>query len=207
MSKQPIELMFGAYRRQLLATLLLRPDEKYHLRELSRMTGIPAGSIHRELKILAESGLLLREHSGNQVFYQANPACSIFSELSAIFRKTTGLATLLADAMQGLDANIKLAFIFGSMASGRQNASSDVDVLVLGDLDLIEVVKALAPVQATLRREFNPVVMTVDKFLAQLDKHERFAMRLIDEPKIYVKGNEREFAKLAKNRSARGTSD
>lgn len=195
--------MFGAYRRQLLATLLLRPGEKYHLRELGRMTGIPAGSIHRELKVMAEAGLLLREHLGNQVFYQANQACSIFSELAAIFRKTTGLATLLQDAMQELDAKIELALVFGSMASGRQNASSDVDVLVLGDLKLIEVVKALASVQATLGREINPVVMTVDKFIAQLNKHERFAMRMFDEPIIFVKGNEREFAKLAENRSAR----
>ena len=176
MPKQPVELMFGAYRRQLLATLLTRPEEKYHLRELGRMTGISAGSIHRELKVLADSGLLYREHSGNQVFYQANQACPIYSELAAIFRKTIGLATILHDAMQDLDAKIELAFVFGSMASGRQNPSSDVDVLVLGDLELVDVVKALATVQASLGREINPVVMTVDKFLAQLDKQERFVI-------------------------------
>jgi DNA-binding MarR family transcriptional regulator len=62
MAKQLIELMFGAYRRRLLAQLLLRPDEKFHVRELGRMTGIPVGSIHRELKALSEAGLLLREH-------------------------------------------------------------------------------------------------------------------------------------------------
>ena len=205
MLKQPIELMFGAYRRQLLATLLLRPDEKYHLRELGRMTGIPAGSIHRELKVLAESGLLLREHSGNQVFYQANQACPIYSELAAIFRKTTGLAMLLHNALQELDAKIELAFVFGSMASGQQDSMSDVDVLVLGNLKLVEVVKALAPVQATLGREINPVVMPVDKFIAQLDKQERFVMRLFDEPKVFVKGDEGEFAKLAENRPTRAT--
>ena len=55
MPKQPIELMFGAYRRQLLATLLLRPDEKFHVRELGRMTGMSAGSIHRELKVMSET--------------------------------------------------------------------------------------------------------------------------------------------------------
>ena len=47
MAKQAVELMFGAYRRGLLAQLLLRPDEDFHLRELERMTGIPAGSLHR----------------------------------------------------------------------------------------------------------------------------------------------------------------
>ena len=58
MSIQPIELMFGAYRRKLLATLLLRTDEEFHLRELGRMSKILPGSIHRELKAMAEAGLL-----------------------------------------------------------------------------------------------------------------------------------------------------
>ena len=94
------------------------------------------------------------------------------------------------------------------MASGRQVSSSDVDVLVLGNLKLVEVVKALAPVQAKLGREINPVVMSVQKFFAQLEKQDRFAMRLLDEPKIFVKGDEGEFAKLADliNHSERSSS-
>jgi predicted nucleotidyltransferase len=203
MPKQPVELMFGAYRRQLLAQLLLRPAERFHVRELGRMTGISAGSIHRELKAMAESGLLIREHAGNQVLYQANQACPIYQELAAIFRKTIGLATLLQDALSGLAGKIELAFVFGSMASGKQNPSSDVDVLILGDLSLAEAVKALSPVRPNLGREINPVVMTVGKFLAQLDKQERFAIRVSGESKIFVVGSEDEFAKLAEDRSAR----
>jgi len=125
-----------------------------------------------------------------------------------IFRKTIGLADLLIDALQGLDAKIELALVFGSMASGRQVSSSDIDVLVLGNLRLVEVVKALAPVQAKLGREINPVVMSVQNFVAQLEKQDRFAMRLLDEPKIFVKGDEGEFAKLADliNHSERSSS-
>ena len=77
MPKQAIELMFGAYRRKLLGLLLLRPDERYHVRELARMTEISAGSLHRELKALFEAGLLIREEVGNQVLYRANQNCEI----------------------------------------------------------------------------------------------------------------------------------
>ncbi len=207
MPKQPIDMMFGAYRRRLLATLLLRPGERYHVRELGRMTGISPGSIHRELKAMAESGLLLREQVGNQVHYQANEACPIYSELAAIFRKTIGLADLLCDALQPLDDKIELAIVFGSMASGRQNTASDVDVLVLGNLELIEVVKRFSSVQQSIGREINPVIMTVDRFVAQLDKQERFAIRVQEEPKIFVKGSEREFAKLVEGRATRRAQD
>ena len=202
MPKQPIELMFGAYRRQLLATLLLRPDEQFHVRELARMTGISAGSIHRELRAMADSGLLLRERVGNQVLYQANQLCPVYRELAAIFRKTIGMADLLREALTNVNGRIEFALVFGSMASGQQNSASDVDLLILGEASLGEVVKVLSPVQASLGREINPVVMTTDRWMTQLGKSERFAMRVLNEPKIFVIGDEVEFGELIKDRVA-----
>ena len=199
MPKQAIELMFGAYRRKLLGTLLLQPDERYHVRELSRMTGVPAGSLHRELKAMADAGLLVREQVGNQVLYRADQNCEIFDELASIFRKTTGLASLLRDELDAISSNIEFALIFGSMASGRQNSSSDVDVLVLGSLKLIEVVKALSPLGQILKREINPVVMTTRKFSSLIKKGDRFATRVGEELKVFVIGDDVEFAKLSKD--------
>lgn len=99
--------MFSPYRRQALAVLFLRPDEQFQVRQLERMTGVSAGSLHRELKAMAESGLLLRENIGNQVFYRANTECSIYEELASIFRRTIGLTSLLKDALSDLGDKIK----------------------------------------------------------------------------------------------------
>ncbi len=199
MTKQPIEFMFSPYRRQLLARLLLRPDEQFHVRELGRMTGISAGSLHRELKAMAESGLLVREKIGNQVFYRADTHCAIYEELAAIFRKTLGLASLLNNALSRIAGRIQVAFVFGSMASGQQNAGSDIDVCVLGDVSLLEVVKALSPAQETLGREMNPVVMTTKIFAEQSAKQDRFVTRVASEPKVFVVGDEDELAKLVED--------
>jgi predicted nucleotidyltransferase len=202
MPKQPIEFMFSPYRRELLARLLLRPDEQFHVRELERMTGISAGSLHRELKAMAESGLLRREQIGNQVFYKADTNCAIFNELAAIFRKTIGLADLLKDALANLAGKIKVAFVFGSVASGKATAGSDLDVCVIGDVTLREVVAALAPLQQTLRRDINPVVMTASEFKKQLAAKDRFIRSLLGEPKLFAIGNDDELAKPRKNRVA-----
>ena len=201
-AKQAIELMFNSYRRKLLGTLFLQVDERYHVRELARMTGISAGSLHRELKALADAGLLIREEVGNQVLYRADQNCEIFDELASIFRKTTGLASLLRDELDAISDKIDIAIVFGSIASGRQNSSSDVDVLVLGSLKLIDVVKALAPLGQVLKREINPVVMNGDEFLSLTGKNDRFAMRVINEPKVFVIGDDVEFAKLGEDRPA-----
>jgi predicted nucleotidyltransferase len=197
--------MFSPYRREMLARLLLRPDEQFHVRELARMTGISAGSLHRELKAMAESGLLVREKIGNQVFYRADTGCHIYDELAAIFRKTIGLASLLHNALSTLAGKIEVAFVFGSMASGHQTAGSDLDICVLGEVSLLEVVKALSSVQDALRREMNPVVTTVKKFSEQLVKQDRFVTRVLGEPKVFVIGTEDEFEKLVEDWATGGT--
>lgn len=97
MGANPIELLFTAYRRQVLGLLLLRPDDCLHVREISRLTGVPAGSLHRELRTLTEAGLLLREPAGNQVRYRANRAAPLYPELAGIFRKA---AAALAKSRQ-----------------------------------------------------------------------------------------------------------
>jgi predicted nucleotidyltransferase len=202
MPKQPIEFMFSPYRRQVLAVLFLRPDEKFHVRELERMTGVSAGSLHRELKAMAESGLLLREKLGNQVFYRANADCTIYEELAAIFRKTMGLTSLIKEALSNLGDRIRVAFVFGSMASGHQTAGSDLDICILGEVSLLEVVKALSRVQETLQREVNPVVMTPKKFSDLSRKKDRFVTRVLSEPILFVKANRDELAELTEDRAA-----
>jgi len=90
-------LLFGAYRHRVLSLLLLRPGDRFHVRMISRLTGVPAGSLHRELRQLADAGLLIAERCGNQVLYSANESSSIFDELSAILDKTAGAPPMLDD--------------------------------------------------------------------------------------------------------------
>ncbi len=196
MPKQLIDFIFSSYRRQMLAVLLLRPDEQFHVRQLERLTGISAGSLHRELKAMAAAGLLRRETQGNQVLYQVERECPIYEELASIFRKTVGMAMVLREGLLELEDRIDIAFVFGSMATGNQHVDSDLDLCVLGEVELFDVVKALGTVQANFRREINPAVMSTTKYLSLLATQDRFIERLDSEPKVFVIGGEREFRKL-----------
>ena len=186
---QPINLMFSAYRRKVLAVLLLHPDEDFHVRELERLTGVPAGSLHRELKALSEAGVLLRSRQGNQVRYQANRSAPLYEELAGIFRKTVGLVDVLRESLQPLADRIDAALVFGSFASGAQRPGSDVDILVIGRVSLLDVVTALGQAQEELRLELNPVVMSRKKFLDAMGSEDRFLKRVLDEPRLYVIGD------------------
>lgn len=183
-----IELLFGTYRRRILALLLLHPEQGYHTREVMRLTGVPAGSLHRELIALTAAGLLARSMSGNQVRYQADRSCPLFEELAGIFRKTTGLVDVLREALEPLGKRVSAAFVFGSVAQGKERSTSDVDVMVLGSASFESVVEALMPVRERLRREVNPVVITPREFRAKRKAGDRFVTRVAQEPKLFIKG-------------------
>ena len=184
------ETLFSDYRRRILALLLLRSDENFHVREISRLTGVPAGSLHRELKLLTAAGLLSRQAMGNQVRYRAERGCPIFHELAGIFRKTSGLADIIRSALLPLSPGITAAFIFGSVAKGEEQATSDVDVCVVGTASFTDVVIALADMNQKLGREINPVVMPYEQFTAKLAAGEQFATRIMSEPKLFLIGDE-----------------
>lgn len=199
---QLVEVLFGAYRRRILGLLLLRADESFYVREIARLTDVPAGSLHRELKLLSDAGLLRRTSSGNQVRFQANRSCSIYPELAGLFRKTAGLADVLREALAPLKDKIASAFVFGSVAQGKERVGSDVDLLVVGPASFPSVVKVCAECSERLGRDINPVVMTKRAFHAKLRAGDRFITRVAKEPRIQLIGDGSEFGKLAEDWAA-----
>ena len=91
------DLLFGSYRHRVLSLLFLRPGDSFHVRMIARLTGVPAGSLHRELRRLAEAGLLVGERQGNQIRYRANEECMVFEELAGMLEKTAGAPPVLED--------------------------------------------------------------------------------------------------------------
>jgi len=121
----------------------------------------------------------------------------VYGELASIFRKTAGLADVLRDALQPLADRIELAFVFGSLASGQERTKSDIDIFIIGEVSLLEVVEALGEAQEYLAREVNPMVMSKTKFLAARKRKDRFVGRVLEEPKIFVRGKAGDLTELA----------
>lgn len=189
-------VLLPEYRRRVLGLLLLRPEEALHGREIARRTGLPAGTVTRELTKLAEVGLLERERRGNQQIYRANKSSPVFSELAGILRKTSGLADVLAQALAPVVPKLRVAFIFGSMAQGRESGGSDVDVMLIGDLGFAQAVMLLHAAQATLGREVNPKVFTASEFTSKAVK-EPFLRNVLAKPKVFLVGSDHDLAELA----------
>lgn len=194
--------LLGHTRAAVLGTLLLHPEASLHVRELARLTGASAGSLHRELRALAGLGLLLRQQVGHQVHYRANEASPVFAELAGLLRKTSGLADVLREALLPLQRKAALAFVYGSVADGAERPGSDVDLMVLGTVGFAELVRALVPAQAALKREVNPTVMKPAEFAAKVLAGDGFARSVEQGKRIWLLGSEDDFAELVAHRAA-----
>ncbi|MBE5257846.1 MULTISPECIES: nucleotidyltransferase domain-containing protein [Serratia] len=184
-----LELLFSEYRRKVLSLLFIEAGQAFHVREIARRTATQAGTLHKELSRLAEGGILLRKRQGNQICYQANADCLIFPELAAIFRKTCGPAARLRHVLAGFGEDIERAFIFGSVASGKATAASDIDVLIVGKLSFADVIQAVYPLQATLGREINPKLYSPEEWRAVLAENSAFIQDIMQKPQLWIAGD------------------
>ena len=185
-------LLFTDYRRRVLGLLLLHPDEDFHLREIARRTSTVPGTLTRELGKLVESGVLRMEKVGNQARYSANRDCPVFSELASILRKTSGLVDVLADGLAPLASRIKTAFVFGSMASDKASAGSDIDLMVIGEVGFAELVQALHPLQEQLGREISPKLYSPQEWEKLVTARSAFVRDVLTKPKLFVLGHEKD---------------
>ncbi|QWT20445.1 nucleotidyltransferase domain-containing protein [Bacillus sp. NP157] len=197
-----LDALFDGQRQKALAYLYLRDGAPSHVREIARATGTHAGSLHRELARLAEAGLLTRDAQGNQVLYRANPACSVYSELTAIFQKTVGIPAMLRDHLAPLAPLITAAFVFGSTAKGSATPQSDIDVMVIGDVSFRSLVAALHACQTMLTREVNPSLYSHAEFQAKVTAGDTFLCEVIAQPKLFVLGSEHDLGQFGVDRTA-----
>jgi DNA-binding transcriptional ArsR family regulator len=122
--------------RRILQVFYGRKDEKIHLRELSRETGMYGQSISRYLKIMEKEKILKSEKDGNMKKYGLTHSQRTYSLLSCLdVEKLEKLPLLRRNAiktfLQALPQPPVFAIVFGSTAKGNYREDSDIDILII----------------------------------------------------------------------------
>ena len=178
--------LFGKTRRAVLAKLFMEPEREFRLRELSRLTGISAGSVQHELRQLVGAEIVRRDEERDLVTYRANRACPVFEELQGLVAKTSGIAELIRDALRKAAGRIRLALVYGSVAKGVNRSRSDVDVLVVGSLSFEKLMLLLRPVEERIGREISPRLFSEKEFKARLARRDRFLTSIMGGPVVML---------------------
>lgn len=176
------DALFSSTQQRVLGLIFGQPERSFFATEVIARVHAGSGAVQRELKKLADSGLVTVTRIGNQKHFQANAAAPIFGELCALVRKTVGLAEPLRKALAPAVAvaDIDVALLYGSVAKGSATAASDVDLLVVSDaLTLEALFGLLQSAEHELGRTINPTLYNKDEFQRRLDEHNPFLERVL----------------------------
>ena len=183
-----LDFLMSQGMQRVLGPLLLHPEQSYSLSDLIRAAGGGRGGTQKVVEALRSAGVVTDRRAGNQRLLQVNKAHPLYPELRSLGMKTFGVADRLRDALRPLADRIETAFVFGSMARGTERASSDIDLLVVGTVDLFEVGPYLAEAELALGRSIDLNLVSPDQWAAwQLNS---VGSTISSGPKILVMGDE-----------------
>jgi predicted nucleotidyltransferase len=155
---------------------------------MERRSGLNESTVRQELRKLVRLDLVQSRRDSNRVYYRAKTENPLYPEIHNLVLKTSGLADVLKSALA--DKRIRVAFVFGSIASGEEKTGSDVDLMVIGRLGLRDLSGLLSGVEEKIGREVNPHVMSENEFRSRLKAKEHFMSSVVKGPKIFLIGSE-----------------
>jgi len=176
-------------RAKLLSTLFLSPVQDRNAWELSQSLKESYSAIWKELKRLEEVGILTSKLIGNAKAYQVNPKCPISPELRSIILKTEGIGGVIQKKLTTM-GDVRKAFIYGSFATGEADAHSDIDLMVIGEINLEEFSDMISETERELNRPINYVIFSEIEWNEKLANEEPFAINVNQSDKIILVGGE-----------------
>ena len=185
-----LERLFTSRVRVRLLTLFVsHPTEAFYIRQITRVTGETYNNVRQELQNLAQLGLILGERRANAIYYRADPEHFLFPELKSIILKTEAMGDVLREKLATL-GNVRLAFVYGSTAKGTELASSDIDLMLIGEVDLDGLDRIVDQVEEELGRTVNYTVFDEGEWRDQVAGRHPFAMDILTHEKVFLIGEE-----------------
>jgi len=181
------ELLSSRARAEIFRLLLSGTGEELHVREIERRSGLNDSTIRQELTKLVRLDLVQSRRDSNRVYYRAKTENPLYPEIRNLVLKTSGLADVLKSAL--VDKRIRVAFVFGSIARGDETATSDIDLMVIGQLGLRDLSRLLSGIQEKIGREVNPYVLKEEELRKRVRAKEHFVSSVLESPKIFIIGS------------------
>jgi predicted nucleotidyltransferase len=160
-------------RQQLLAYYFTNPTARLHLRDVAQRLNIDPSNLSKEFARLEREGLFRWEVSGRQKYFQLNREYPLFDEVRQIVVKTIGAVPLISRSLKKIDG-IDEAYLYGSFARNQQDASSDIDVLVIGQPSEQVLAQVVGKLERQLGREINYTVLTPKEFKSRRARKDAF---------------------------------
>lgn len=179
-------MLRSATQGRLLARILADPAQEHNLSELVKWTGSSMPTVSREVNRAERAGIVTSRKTGPTRLVRANESHPLYPAVRQVILGTFGPPAVIGETFAGL-AGAEAVVLFGSWAArylGRPGrAPNDVDVLVIGDVDLEAMHDAADAAERVIGL---PVQATARPREAWLDAEESFIREVRSRPLVIV---------------------
>lgn len=173
---------------------LQQPDEQFYVRELTRRIDTQINAVRRELKNLADMGLLSegiaktgdteQKRPGlKRKYYTANQDFPLMQEIRALLVKAYTLMEWKLDEQILKLGNVRYMAFLGIFVGQR---NQPVDVFIIGDVNRTGLKNLMQQAEKRLGTEINYTLMTLQEYTYRREMADRFLESVMKAPKSVV---------------------
>ncbi|MFW5702525.1 MAG: hypothetical protein ACOCXP_01005 [Candidatus Dojkabacteria bacterium] len=191
-TKKALDNLFvSRVRIKLLHYFLVHKDIPVHLRGAVREINEEINAVRRELNRLEEIKLLKSESRGNRKYFMLNPQGPLVDELTGMIFKTFGLG---GDVLRNINklGDVSYAILTEDYISGVQSTEHNVDLIMIGEIDLDALSQVVDEAERKEKREINYTVLGSEDFELRKKRRDSFVMDILLTPKLLLVGSERD---------------
>jgi len=181
-------LFVSKVRIKAVKYFLFNPDVPIHLRGAVREFKEEINAVRREMSRLEEIGFITSESRGNRKYFLMNKDHPYMPELMGMFHKTFGIGGSILQNLEKL-GNIQFVILSGSFTNVMRPSVHNVDLVVIGDVNVDELNVMVEEAEKKLGRQINYTVMKQSEFILRKKRRDPFTMELLMGNKILIVGD------------------
>lgn len=189
------KILVSEVRVNILKLLLLNPNRAFHIRAIVRQVDAEINAVRRELDNLFEINLVNRRQSSNKIFYQIETSHPFFSDLLSLVAKEEGVGAAIVKNEKRIGmvdyAVLSLAFL-----RGRKSTALDVDLFIVGDVDLEVIKNVVKEEESKMNKEINYSVMNMEEFMSRKRTNDPFIYRVMTQSRTMLIGDDEKFCAI-----------
>jgi len=186
------DIIISRVRVKILTLFFTHPGTIFHVRDIVRQVSEEINAVRRELAHMEKAGMVSKEQRANRLFYSFRKDYPLYYDLLELVSKTSGLGLDLIKHRAKL-GRIKFAMLSGRYLRGlAKKSSTDVDLLVVGNVVLPELSQLVKAEEVRREREINYTVMTEEEFIFRKRRRDPFALSILEGSRSMIIGDEEE---------------
>ena len=175
----------------ILAETFAEPTVELTIAEVARRADVLPAVAHREISRLVTADVLTDRREGNNRLVRVNQNHPLYSPMSEIIAATYGPVPVLRKLL-AMKPGIAQVYIYGSWAARRAGefgpAPRDIDVVVVGDLELDDMIQVQEAARKQLRTDVT--IHRVDPTSWAHPENNPFLTTVRSRPLVQIVGKE-----------------